>query len=87
MNKIIDSIRLDCGIARTYDHNTLVVCDKDGNIIDPLVGLEMFALRIIEQCVDAVLESDPSPKMIVHEPYRTIMNNIYDSFERDDNES
>lgn len=43
-------------------------------------NLEKFAEIIVAECIDVVLDSDPSPKMIAHEPYRTIMNNIQEHF-------
>ena len=43
-----------------------------------------FAKLIINECCDVVINSDPSPKMILHEPYRTIMNNIQEHFGVDD---
>lgn len=39
-----------------------------------------FAELIVRECMEVVLDSDPSPKMIAHEPYRTIMNNIQEYF-------
>ena len=42
--------------------------------------LEKFAELIVQECIEVVLSSDPSPKMIAHEPYRTIMNNIVEHF-------
>lgn len=39
-----------------------------------------YAELIIQECIEVVLSSDPSPKMIAHEPYRTIMNNIVEHF-------
>lgn len=39
-----------------------------------------FAELIIDECIDVVIESDNNPKMIVHEPYRTIMENIKEHF-------
>lgn len=39
-----------------------------------------IAEQVIQECIDVVLNSDPSPKMIAHEPYRTIMNNIMEHF-------
>ena len=39
-----------------------------------------FAELIIEECLDVVIESDPSPKMIINEPYRSIVENIKEHF-------
>lgn len=38
--------------------------------------IEKFAELIVDKCADAVIESDPSEKMILHEPYRTVMDNV-----------
>lgn len=81
MNKeLINNLRLDAGIAQVANSAKLVVINRDGNIIDPIVGLEKFAELIIEECIDVVIESDDNPKMIVREPYRTIMENIREHF-------
>lgn len=42
--------------------------------------LKKFANLIIYECCDVVINSDPSEKMVLHEPYSTIMNNIIDYF-------
>ena len=42
--------------------------------------LEKFAELIIQECIDIVLDSDPSPKMSVREPYGSIMENIKEHF-------
>ena len=52
MNELIDKLRLDAGIARLKDSANLVVINKEGNIIDPLFGLEKFAELIIRECLD-----------------------------------
>jgi len=40
MNEIINNLRLDAGIAQLKDDPRLVVIDREGNVIDPLIGLE-----------------------------------------------
>lgn len=35
---------------------------------------------VIDRVDNAILESDPSPKMILHEPYRTVRNNVLEVF-------
>lgn len=37
---------------------------------------EKFAELIITECMEIVLESDPSPKMSLGEPYSTIIDNM-----------
>jgi len=84
MNKLLNELRLRAGIARLEDGKTIVCVNRNGNIIDPLEGLEQYGGLIINHCVDIVLSCDPSSKMIAHEPYRTIINKIFDSFDSED---
>ena len=42
-----------------------------------------FADVIIEACLDAVCECDPSPQLSLQEPYRTVFDTINDYFESD----
>lgn len=60
---------------------------RNGVIVSPVDGYEnieeellKFAELIIEECIEIVLSSDPSPKMSVREPYSTIMENIKEHF-------
>jgi hypothetical protein len=55
----------------------LLLDDLPDNILMPL---ENFAELIIQECIDVVIDCDESPKMILHEPYRTIMNRIDEHF-------
>lgn len=41
---------------------------------------EKFAELIINECTDVVIDCDENPKMILHEPYRTIINRINEHF-------
>lgn len=61
--------------------------DRHGTIVSPVDGyqdieeeLQKFAELIIEECIEIVLSSDPSPKMSVREPYGSIMENIKEHF-------
>ena len=45
--------------------------------------VERFAELVVDKCADSVIESDPSEKMVLHEPYRTVMDNVLRTF--DDN--
>jgi hypothetical protein len=58
MNELIDSFRLYAGIARVHNSAQLVVINEHGNIIDPLIGLEKFALLIVEECKKAIDPTD-----------------------------
>ena len=50
----------------------LIQYDSDSKMQDA----EKFAELIITECMEIVLESDPSTKMIYREPYSTINDNI-----------
>lgn len=59
MNKeLINRLRLDAGIAQVANSAKLVVINRDGNIIDPIVGLEKFAELIIEECIKICEDMD-----------------------------
>ena len=42
--------------------------------------IERFAELIIDRYADSVIDSDLSEKAILHEPYRSIMNNVMETF-------
>lgn len=42
--------------------------------------LELLAEKILDEVVEVIHDSDPSPQMIVHEPYRTAANNVVGHF-------
>jgi hypothetical protein len=50
----------------------LIQYDSDGKVQDA----KKFAELIITECMEIVLESDPSPKMSLDKPYGTIIDNI-----------
>ena len=50
MNERINNLRLDAGISQLKDDPRLVVIDREGNVIDPLIGLEKFAELIVLEC-------------------------------------
>ena len=57
----INNLRLDAGIAQLKDDPRLVVIDREGNVIDPLIGLEKFAELLIEECIDRITTYDLVP--------------------------
>ena len=57
MNERINNLRLDAGISQLKDDPRLVVIDREGNVIEPLVGLEKFARLIVKEC-RKVIEED-----------------------------
>jgi hypothetical protein len=54
MNERLNELRLDAGIAQLKDDPRLVVIDREGNVIDPLLGLEKFAELIVKECIEQV---------------------------------
>ena len=50
MKELINNLRLDAGISQLKDDPRLVVIDREGNVIDPLIGLEKFAELIVKEC-------------------------------------
>jgi len=77
MNKFIKELAKEAGFD---EYNGSLI--KEGRDCEVYVDneLEKFAELIIEMCMEIVINSDPSPKMVVHEPYRTIVENIKDYF-------
>jgi hypothetical protein len=69
--ELIEHLRIEAGIARlTAEWDQAVICvNREGNVIDPLEGLQIFAKLIIEECVGVVEDqfwSDP------HEVYQAL---------------
>ena len=58
MNELINNLRLDAGISQLKDDPRLVVIDSEGNVIDPLIGLEKFAELIVRECVKTVARQE-----------------------------
>ena len=54
MNERFNNLRLDAGISQLKDDPRLVVIDRAGNVIDPLIGLEKFAELIVRECAYTV---------------------------------
>jgi hypothetical protein len=52
MNERINNLRLDAGISQLEDDPRLVVIDREGNVIDPSIGLEKFAQLIVRECAN-----------------------------------
>lgn len=57
MNERIKELRIEAGISRLQDDPRLVVVNKDGNIIDPLIGLKKFAELIVKECAELSVNS------------------------------
>jgi hypothetical protein len=45
---------------------------------------ESYGQLLVEGCLNAIYGCDPSPKMIVHEPYRSIGDAVWDTFYSED---
>ena len=58
MNERFNELRLDAGISQLKDDPRLVVIDRKGNVIDPLIGLQKFAELIIAECANVAAEHD-----------------------------
>ena len=59
MKSKLNELRLDAGISRLHDEpKFMVAVDKEGKVIDPLVGLEKFADLIIRECISAVEDTN-----------------------------
>ena len=69
MNEKIRELAKQCEVWHSYED-----CDRCE------VDIEVFAQLIVNECCDVVINSDPSPKIILQEPYRTIMINIQEHF-------
>jgi hypothetical protein len=54
MNKRINVLRLQAGISRLEDDSRLVVINKEGKAIDPLIGLQKFADLIVKECINEI---------------------------------
>lgn len=58
MNERINVLRLQAGISRLEDDSRLVVINKEGKVIDPLIGLQKFAELIVKECVSICENSE-----------------------------
>ena len=74
MNEIINNLRLDAGIAQLKDDPRLVVIDIEGNVIDPLVGLEKFAELIVLECAKCMT----TPQIQAKWPDDAVMKTVLD---------
>jgi hypothetical protein len=58
MNERINQLRLEAGISRLHDEpKFMVAVNKEGQVIEPLDGLEKFAELIVRECAQ-VSEDD-----------------------------
>lgn len=57
-----------------------LVCVDSQKGMDVRQELKNFAEMIIDECCDVVIRCDENPKLILCEPYRTIVNAITNTF-------
>jgi hypothetical protein len=61
MNERINELRLEAGISRLHEVPYMVAVNKEGEIIEPLDGLQKFAELIVNQCADIAQQHNKSP--------------------------
>lgn len=77
MNKLIKELAAQANISYWPD-------PEFGSLTNSMVvrhELEKFADLIVAECINVVIGCDESPKMVLHEPYRTITNRLAEHFE------
>lgn len=78
MNERIKELAVKSGAYCEDEFGRLISWGIEGTELTDEV--QKFAELIIQECIEIVLNSDPSPKMTVREPYSTIMENIKEHF-------
>jgi hypothetical protein len=51
MNERINDLRLEAGIGRLHEVPYMVAVNKEGELIEPLEGLQKFAELIVRECM------------------------------------
>jgi len=54
MNERINDLRLEAGIGRLHEVPYMVAVNKEGELIEPLEGLQKFAQLIVRECIGVV---------------------------------
>jgi hypothetical protein len=80
MNKRIEELSEQAMQYAEHLHGRFHEGHEDPNWDTFVAFQQKFAELIIQECIDVVIDCDESPKMILHEPYRTIMNRIDEHF-------
>lgn len=78
MNERIKELAVKSGAFCEDEFGRLISWGIEGTELTDEV--QKFAELIIQECIEIVLSSDPSPKMTVTEPYGSIMENIKEHF-------
>jgi hypothetical protein len=56
-------------------------CIHSGEVINYDDAFEQkFAELIVQECIEVIVGCDEDPKLVLHEPYRTIMNAVREYF-------
>ena len=58
MNEKINELRLEAGISRLHEVPYMVAVNKEGEIIEPLEGLQKFAELIVRECARVIDRGD-----------------------------
>ena len=61
MNERINDLRLEAGIGRLHEVPYMVAVNKEGELIEPLEGLQKFAELIVRECIDKITTYDLVP--------------------------
>jgi len=59
MNERINDLRLEAGIGRLHEVPYMVAVNKEGELIEPLEGLQKFAELIVRECAKVGNSGDP----------------------------
>jgi hypothetical protein len=67
MKSKLNELRLEAGISRLHDEpKFMVAVSKEGNVIEPLDGLEKFADLIIQECLDIANDTRYEGKVVAN---------------------
>jgi hypothetical protein len=67
MKAKLNELRLEAGISRLHDEpKFMVAVSKEGNVIEPLEGLEKFADLIIQECLDIANDTRYEGKVVAN---------------------
>ena len=72
MNERINDLRLEAGIGRLHEVPYMVAVNKEGELIEPLEGLQKFAELIVEECCNRLGE-----ETILHDGYGYNQHELY----------
>ena len=80
MNRLIKDLADQAGLI------TYAVGFGGNQAIKNEAEIDKFVSLIMDECYDIVSKSDPSPKMILHEPYRSILSRLEHHLQTDSDE-